>query len=120
MSQQAATGEAQAEAAAAASGSAPPAASEQQEQEDSLLGQQRFATTGFQHAGWLAKATYTFVAPLLRRGAQNQVQCGVGDAGRCRLVCCRCFFFFFFFCLRHAGLCLISAHGSPVWDVADR
>jgi hypothetical protein len=77
MSQQAATGEAQAEAAAAASGSAPPAASEQQEQEDSLLGQQRFATTGFQHAGWLAKATYTFVAPLLRRGAQNKVRCAI-------------------------------------------
>ena len=123
MHQQAAKVEAQAaaEAAAAASGSAPPAAAAQQqhEQEEPLLGQQRFGTTGFQHAGWPAKATYTFVAPLLRRGAQNQVQCGVGDAGRCRLVCCR-FFFFFFFCLRHAGLCLISAHGSPVWDVADR
>jgi hypothetical protein len=83
MHQQAAKVEAQAAAEAAASGSAPPAAAAQQqhEQEEPLLGQQRFGTTGFQHAGWPAKATYTFVAPLLRRGAQNQVQCGVGGCG---------------------------------------
>ena len=69
--------EGQAQAAAAGGGSVPPAAADQQQLEEPLLGQQRFGTTGFQHAGWPAKATYTFVAPLLRRGAQNKVRCGV-------------------------------------------
>lgn len=43
------------------------------EQEHESL-QARFGTTGFQHASPFAKATYSFVTPLVKLGAQSKAR----------------------------------------------
>ena len=65
------TGMAAAAAAAATTDAAANATPPKQQQQEQL--EQRYGTTGYSHAGVFSRATYVFMAPLLRLAAEKKV-----------------------------------------------